>query len=143
MFNTSDDAEDAFYAAFSAARMDDMMRVWATDTEVVCIHPGGPRLTGIDEIRHSWAQIFTDSLLRAFTLRGRIMIGDSAQRIHILEENISVPGTNFIAPPVLATNVYRRLSEGWRMVLHHASVSPQALRLHETGRETTRKPRLH
>ena len=143
MFSTSDDAEDAFYAAFSAGRMDDMMRVWATDTEVVCIHPGGSRLTGIEEIRHSWAEIFTDSLPRAFTLRGRIMVGDSAQRIHILEENISVPGTNFMAPPVLATNVYRRLSRGWRMVLHHASVSPQALRLDQTGRESTRRPRLH
>ena len=143
MFSTSEDAEDAFYAAFSAGRMDDMMRVWATDTEVVCIHPGGPRLTGIEEIRHSWAQILTGSLPRAFTLRGRIMVGDSAQRIHILEENISVSGTNVIAPPVLATNVYRRLPGGWRMVLHHASVSPRALPLHETGSESDRKPRLH
>ena len=143
MFSTSDDAEDAFYAAFSAGRMDAMMRVWATDTEAVCIHPGGPRLIGLVEIRHSWAQIFADSLLRAFALRGRIVVGDGAQRIHILEENISVPGTNFIAPPVLATNVYRRQSGSWRMVLHHASVAPQALRDNQTGRETPREPRLH
>ena len=123
--------------------MDDMMRVWATDTEVVCIHPGGPRLTGIEEIRRSWAQIFADSMPRAFTLRGHIVVGDGAQRIHILEENISVPGTSFVAPPVLATNVYRRLSTGWRMVLHHASVAPQALPINETAAESTRKPRLH
>lgn len=143
MFSTSEQAEDAFYAAFSAARMDDMMRVWATDTEVVCIHPGGPRLTGVLEIRHSWAQIFTDSLPRAFTLRGRIVVGDGDQRVHILEENISVPGTRFIAPPVLATNVYRRRLGSWRMVLHHASVAPHTLRDNLTERTTTHEPRLH
>ncbi len=145
MYDTSEEAEDAFYAAFSVCRLDDMMRVWAPDGDVVCIHPGGPRLAGLAEIRQSWAQIFIDSTPRAFTLLGRIVIGDAAQRIHVLEENIRVPGTPFVAPPVLATNVYRRLAQGWRMVLHHAGVAPHSLRLNEAGPhvETKNKPRLH
>ncbi len=122
-------------------RLDDMMRVWANDGEAVCIHPGGPRLSSIAEIRDSWGQIFTDSMPRAFTLRGRIVSGDDTLRIHLLEENIRVPGTTFVAPPVLATNVYRRLAEGWRMVLHHASVAPQSLHL-EGARPAPRRPNL-
>jgi ketosteroid isomerase-like protein len=145
VFETSEEAEDAFYAAFSTARLEDMMRVWALDNEVVCIHPGGPRLAGLAEIRDSWARIFTDSMPRSFSLRGRIVVGDDAQRIHILEENIRVPGTTFVAPPVLATNVYQRRSEGWRMILHHASVAPQSLRTSETAPPalSAGKPRLH
>ena len=145
MYDTAEEAEEAFYAAFSVGRRDDMMRVWATDADIVCIHPGGPRLTGLAEIRHSWAQIFTDSMPRSFTLRGRIVVGDAVQRLHILEENIRVPGTTFIAPPVLATNVYRHLPHGWRMVLHHASVAPHRLQLSEAESdvETRNQPRLH
>lgn len=145
MFDSSEDAEEAFYAAFSAGRLDDMMRVWVPDDEAVCIHPGGPRLSGIDEIRRSWGLIFTDSMPRSFALRGRLISGNDVQRIHLLEENIRVPGTSFVSPPVLATNVYRRTADGWRMVLHHASVSPQGLRLENptVASVTPLKPRLH
>lgn len=145
MFSTSEDAEQAFYAAFSAGRLDDMMRVWAADGEPVCIHPGGPRLAGLMDIRHSWGLIFTDSMPRSFALRGRIITGTGSERIHLLEENISVPGTSFIAPPVLATNIYRQFADGWRMVLHHASVAPHALRLEEpqSAKVVPLKPRLH
>lgn len=145
MFDSSELAEAAFYEAFSSARLDDMMRVWASDDDVVCIHPGGPRLAGITDIRASWRQIFIDSMPRSFTLRGRMISGDGNQRIHILEENIRVPGTNFAAPPVLATNIYRRQADGWRMVLHHASVAPHGLRLKEVDGPppAAGKPRLH
>jgi hypothetical protein len=61
---------------------------------------------------------------RNFALRGRVILGSGSYRVHILEENITVPGTSFAAPPVLATNVYRRSRDHWSMVLHHASVAP-------------------
>ncbi|MCC6708367.1 MAG: nuclear transport factor 2 family protein [Gammaproteobacteria bacterium] len=141
MFKSSEAAEEAFYAAFSMSRLDDMMRVWAADGEPVCIHPGGPRLSTIAEIRESWGLIFTDSLPRSFNLRGRIISGESNQRVHLLEENISVPGTSFVAPPVLATNIYRLSAAGWQMVLHHASVAPQSL--HLEGASTPSRPHLH
>ena len=145
MFDTSADAEEAFYAAFSIGRLEDMMRVWAPNDDIVCIHPGGPRLAGVQEIRRSWALIFQNSMLRTFTVRGRMVTGDGTQRVHLLEENIRIPGTAFIAPPVLATNVYRRLAQGWRMVVHHASVAPTRLGLSEPGPERPGqpKPRIH
>lgn len=145
MFEISEDAEEAFYAAFCVGSLDDMMQVWAPDNSIICIHPGGPRLAGVRDIRRSWAQIFQDSMPRTFTLRGRIVSGEGAQRIHLLEENIGVPGTTFVAPPVLATNIYRRLSQGWRMVMHHASVAPTSLSQTDpsAARQGTPNPRLH
>lgn len=144
MFETSEAAEAAFYAAFARGRLDEMMRVWAPAADIVCIHPGGPRLCGVDEVRLSWRHILADSTPRVFDLRGLQVLDGGDQRIHLLEESIRVPGTTFGAPPVLATNVYRRDAAGWRMVLHHASVSPAALRPSRPTPTTPTPPRsLH
>lgn len=144
MFETSEAAEAAFYAAFARGRLDEMMRVWAPAADIVCIHPGGPRLCGVDEVRQSWRHILADSTPRAFDLRGLQVLDGGDQRIHLLEENIRVPGTTFTAPPVLATNIYRRDADGWRMVVHHASVSPAALRAFRPAPTGSAPPRrLH
>ena len=47
LFPTPDDAESAFYDAFERADLAAMMVVWAEDDDVVCVHPPGPRLTGL------------------------------------------------------------------------------------------------
>jgi len=127
MFHSSAAAEAAFYEAFSTADLAAMMAVWAAAADVVCVHPAGPRIEGIDDIRRSWALILADGMPRSFALRGLLVLGTDDLRIHTLEENITVPGTAFVAPPVLATNAYRRLRDGWHMVLHHASVAPNAI----------------
>lgn len=131
MYDSSLDAEAAFYEAFAAGDLEAMMRVWAVSFDVACIHPSGPRLEGVPEIRRSWELIFRERVRRRFTLRGRRVVGSDDFRIHLLEENIAVPGTALVSPPVLATNVYQRLADGWYMVLHHASVAPAALPVEE------------
>ncbi|MGE0483273.1 MAG: nuclear transport factor 2 family protein [Gammaproteobacteria bacterium] len=124
MFASSLEAEQAFYAAFEAGDLEAMMRVWAYSFDIVCVHPAGPRLEGVDAIRRSWRHILADPVLRSFDLRGRLVVGSDDIRIHTLEEHIGVPGSHLYAPPVLATNVYHRLDDGWRMILHHASMLP-------------------
>jgi ketosteroid isomerase-like protein len=127
MFDSSIEAENAFYDAFSAGDLEAMMRVWAVSFDVVCVYPSGPRLEGVVEIRNSWELIFKERIEREFDLRCRRIVGSDEYRIHLLEENISVLGTSLVSPPVLATNVYQHMQDGWYMVLHHASVSPIAL----------------
>jgi len=56
-FPTPQDAEAAFYEALEAGEIEAMMEVWAEDEEIVCVHPGGARLAGYDQVRESWAQI--------------------------------------------------------------------------------------
>ncbi|MEQ8233283.1 MAG: nuclear transport factor 2 family protein [Gammaproteobacteria bacterium] len=136
MFDTSLAAEAAFYEAFGSGDVEAMMRVWAAGADIVCIHPSGPRLEGAAAIRASWQHILAEHMVRSFDLRGRLVSGTGDLRVHLLEECISVPGTRFVAPPVLATNIYRRLGDGWYMVLHHASVAPQAI---PSGRDGPRR----
>lgn len=125
-YSSSEAAEHAFYAAFSATDLEAMMHIWADQADIVCVHPNGPRLQGRDQVRLSWSMIFSDRVVRQFAVRGLQIIGNGDQRIHLLEENISVPGTNYVSPPVLATNVYQRYRNGWHLVVHHASVSPSS-----------------
>ena len=66
VFTNSQEAEQAFYDAFQRADLDAMMAVWAEDEEVFCIHPGGPRLTGLEKIRESFRQIFRSEVSMRF-----------------------------------------------------------------------------
>ena len=50
-FSTAQDCEAAFYEALEACDLEAMMEVWAEDEEVVCVHPGGPRLAGLQQVR--------------------------------------------------------------------------------------------
>ena len=138
------EAENAFYDAFRAGDIEAMMRVWTVSFDVACVHPSGPRLEGGPDIRKSWELIFEDGLQREFKLRSRRVVGSEDCRIHLVEENITVAGTSLVSPPVLATNVYQQLQDGWYMVLHHASVSPIALPdANELAEENEHPPMLH
>ena len=140
LFESPTEAEEAFYDAFSSADADAMMRVWAHSVDVVCIHPSGPRLEGILEIRRSWKLIFEDRVRRQFTLRSRRIIGSDDIRVHLLEESIAVPGAVLASAPVMATNIYQRLQDGWYMVLHHASLAPAGVPYDIEESDVTNKP---
>ena len=58
IFPTPQDAETAFYDAIERGDLDLLMQIWAEDEEIVCVHPGGPRLTGYATIRDTWRRIF-------------------------------------------------------------------------------------
>ena len=47
---SAQDVENAFYEALERADLELMMSIWADDEEIVCIHPGGPRLAGIKKL---------------------------------------------------------------------------------------------
>ena len=59
IFPTAQDAENAFYEALERCDLESMMAVWAEDEEIICVHPAAGRLTGQDQVRESWAQIFS------------------------------------------------------------------------------------
>jgi ketosteroid isomerase-like protein len=122
-YATPQEAETAFYAAFIKRDVNAMMRVWAEDDSISCIHPLGPVLTGRAAVRESWEAIFRNSPEMHITVNGRSRGQDGVFAIHVLEEHISV-GKEPPGAPVYATNVYHLTGNGWRMVLHHASPSP-------------------
>ncbi|MCM2340987.1 nuclear transport factor 2 family protein, partial [Rhodoferax sp.] len=48
---SSDEVETAFYEALQNADLERLMACWADEDEVVCVHPGGPRMVGLGAIR--------------------------------------------------------------------------------------------
>jgi len=122
-YETPQEAEAAFYAAFIKRDVNAMMEVWAADDNISCIHPLGQILVGRTAIRESWESIFRNSPEMQIMINGRSRGHDGAFAIHVVEEHVRVaneaPGT-----PMHATNVYHLTDTGWRMVLHHASPSP-------------------
>jgi ketosteroid isomerase-like protein len=122
-WSTAQQAEQAFYQALERADLGAMMQVWAEDEEIVCVHPGGPRLVGLDAVRDSWREIFSAGpRLRVRLLDPRVQ-GGRMLSVHNVYERITVRG-DLRAHLVLATNVYVLTTGGWRMLLHHASPMP-------------------
>lgn len=123
-FASPEQAELAFYRAFERADLTAMMATWSEDDDIVCIHPGGQRLLGIDAIRESWRQLFRDGpRMRIELLDPRIQTGRMVS-VHNLYERIRLQG-QLRSHLILATNIYQLTPSGWRMVVHHASPLPQ------------------
>ncbi len=124
IFATPENAETAFYEALENADLDAMMNVWSDDEEVVCVHPGGPRLAGFDSVRESWRQIFSGGPSMRFHLSELQTLRSIRVAIHSVHENIVVAGQTQPLSPIVATNVYLLTERGWRMLVHHASPAP-------------------
>ncbi|OGA48686.1 MAG: hypothetical protein A3G25_12810 [Betaproteobacteria bacterium RIFCSPLOWO2_12_FULL_63_13] len=127
-FPTPEDCEAAFYEALESADLDAMMEVWADDEEIICVHPGWPRLTGYDQIRENWAQIFRSGERLKVHITEQVCVQGAMLSVHSLHENILVKGEPKPRPSVVTTNVYLRIAGGWRMVVHHGSVAPPVAR---------------
>ena len=117
-------AEAAFYDAFERRDLDAMARVWDHETMVSCIHPGGPRLDGIDAVLESWRAIFEGGQRLRFERAEVAQTAGDDVAVHCLFEVIRFGERFEQQGTVVATNVYRRTPGGWKMVIHHASLDP-------------------
>ncbi len=121
LMSSPDDTEAQFYEAMQTADIDKMMAIWADDDEVVCVHPGGERVIGLAAIRASFEAIFAQNAVPVQPEQVR-RLNTLGAAIHHLAERVSVmtpqgPQTAW----ALATNVYVKTAQGWRMAAHHAS----------------------
>ena len=131
-FPSAQDAENAFYEALERGDLEGMMAVWAEDEDIVCVHPAGPRLTGQDQIRESWARIFSAGPRARVHITSQVAISGMMLAVHSVHENFTLAGqargdAAAQPVPVVATNVYLRTAAGWRMIVHHASPAPAAM----------------
>src|SRR4051794_33673428 len=127
-FPTAQDAENAFYEALERCDLEGMMAVWAEDEDIVCVHPAGARLTGQDQVRESWARIFSGGPRARVHIAAQVAISGMMLAVHSVHESFILEGQAKGQPvgdatplPVVATNVYLRTAAGWRMIVHHAS----------------------
>ena len=127
IFPTAQDAENAFYEALERCDLEGMMSVWAEDEDIVCVHPAGPRLTGQDQVRESWSQIFSSGPGARVHITNQVAISGMMLAVHSVHENFALEGAarrDTPPLPIVATNVYLRTAAGWRMIVHHASPAP-------------------
>ena len=124
LFPTPQDAETAFYDALTKCDLEAMMAVWGDDDDVYCVHPNGARVTGVEQVRESWRQIFASGQRLSFRLRDSQYLQGMMLSVHSVYEHIAVVGEPRSRSPVIATNIFLRTERGWRMVAHHASPAP-------------------
>ena len=117
----ADDVEAAFYDALQNGDIDKLMTCWADEDDIVCVHPGGPRVVGATAIRATFEAMFANGTIRAWPERVH-KVESLGSAVHHLVERVEVQSA---AGPrnawVLATNVYHKTAQGWRIVAHHAS----------------------
>jgi ketosteroid isomerase-like protein len=116
-----DDIEAAFYEALQSGDITQLMACWADEDDIVCVHPGGSRLVGAGAIRAAFEAIFANGGIPARPERVR-KVESLASAMHNVLERVDVmtqegPQQAY----VIATNVYHKTPQGWRLVAHHAS----------------------
>ena len=121
IFTSPQDAALAFYQAFEAKDIDAMMATWAEDEDIVCVHPGGPRLVGYDAVRAGWEQIFASEARLSFQVEDIVVVETVGMALQSAHEHVSVGDDPKPRGTAIATNVFLRTPSGWRMVMHHAS----------------------
>lgn len=118
---TADDTEAAFYDALQHSDLDRLMGCWADEEDIVCVHPGGARLVGHAAIRAAFEALFAHGSVKVHPERVRRLDAGSCS-VHSVIERVDVMGDDGPASAwILATNVYAKTAQGWRMVTHHAS----------------------
>ena len=109
---SADETEAQFYEALQQGDIERLMAAWSDDEEVVCVHPGGPRLVGPAAIRAAFESMFAHGAIDARPERVRRLLS-SAAAVHSVLERV-----NLMTPEgprsawVIATNVYQKSPQG-------------------------------
>ncbi|GGR44437.1 3-dehydroquinate dehydratase [Streptomyces cinereoruber] len=124
-------ANTAFYEAMETGDFDTVSGLWLDDdaTPVTCVHPGWPVLTGRGEVLRSYALIMANTEYIQFFLTDLKISLAADTALVTCTENILSGGPAedgaelgpLVGQLVVATNVFRRTPDGWRLWSHHAS----------------------
>jgi ketosteroid isomerase-like protein len=131
LLGTAEDTEAAFYDAISRADIEALMALWADEEDIMCIHPGAARLVGHVAIRTSWEAIFERGGVHIRPRHLRVT-QNLMTAIHNIIEEVNQADDAHQDIHIIATNVYLKTPQGWRIVVHHASVAPGSIATEHT-----------
>ncbi|MBT0962582.1 YybH family protein [Denitromonas iodatirespirans] len=123
-FTSPHEVEVAFYAALARADLEAMMAVWSEDEDIVCVHPGAPRVVGLAAVRNTWQQLFASGPRLKIEISQQVISAGSVMAMHSVLQHVHLEGDDELHPPIVATNIFVLGARGWRMVAHHASPTP-------------------
>jgi ketosteroid isomerase-like protein len=123
-----DEIEQQFYEALQRGDIERLMAVWSDDEEISCVHPGGPRVVGAGAIRAAFESVFADGAVNARPEKVRRLQTHACSVHSVLEHLQLMTPDGPQSAWIVATNVYVKTPQGWRLVSHHASPgSPRAV----------------
>ena len=107
------EAHAAFYDAFSERDVDAMEDLWSFRAPVSCIHPGWSLLSGREAVLASWRSILEGPAAPdlAYSREGIHLYGDVA---------VATCVETLAEGQLMATNVFAREGDHWKMVHHQA-----------------------
>ena len=107
-------ANAAFYNAFTSRDMQAMENIWAKEAQPTCIHPGWAPMVGRKQVINSWRDILGDGNAASikYTNERAFIYGECAYVVcqEHLELNV-----------LIATNIFLKEADAWRIVHHQAS----------------------
>jgi ketosteroid isomerase-like protein len=105
-------ANQSFYDAFARGDLAAIDHLWARRAPVACVHPGWEALHGRDEVLASFRAILGGGTPKvACTRPSAYVLGESAY---------VVCGESVAGAELVATNLFVREDDAWRMVFHQA-----------------------
>ena len=115
-----------FYEAFSNRDFSSMERIWSEGEHIAVIHPGWPALMGRRPVISSWK---------------RIMEGGMSPKVSCIDAQATMLGETAIVvcteilsdTELVATNIFCREEDDWKLIHHHSGPLPQMS--HAAGEE--------
>ena len=123
-------ASEQFYAALNRTLDGDsspMEEIWSHSSDVSGMHPFGGRTLGWDEVRDSWeqaAQAFSGGQVALDEIAVVPISEDAAYTLGTEHGQASI-GEKTVGIDWRVTNIYRRESDGWKIVHHHTDFSQE------------------
>ena len=116
----------AFYAAIESADLDAMLALWLDGPGSLCVHPGMPPVHGAGAIGRSWALVMAHTPYIQFFLTDVAVDLREDVALVTCTENVLTGDARtgpdaFGGGKAVATNVFVRATDGWRLWVHHAS----------------------
>lgn len=124
-------ANTALYEAVEQGDHGAISRLWLDDPaiEVSCVHPGWPVLRGRGEVLRSYALIMANTdYIQFFLTDVEVSVMADTAMVTCTENILSgAPAEEegqlgpLVGQLVVATNVFRRTGDGWKVWAHHGS----------------------
>ncbi len=125
-------ANQSLYDAFETGDADLMAALWLDGPDagtVNCVHPGWSPLHGRDTVLRSWTIIMANTSFIQFvltdvevTVAGEVAVVTCGENMLTGLDDVTGGDLGGLAGGrAVATNVFRRTPEGWRLWVHHAS----------------------
>ena len=121
-------ASKQFYAALNLVLNGNarpMADIWSHRAPATTMHPIGGRQIGWDQVRGSWEKVAEAAMHGKVELKDQLIqvSGDMAYEVGV-EHVQSTRSGHDVEAELRVTNIYRREGGAWKIVHHHADISP-------------------